>query len=111
MPPPSPSQYPLRGVLAASAPGGEAHRPDLSLPSGAHGRERGGVREFIQQRVSQRQTARQSEPRPERVGSPGHAERSGGGAGARAGAPAAAETLESVEEVRDHQAELTQASP
>lgn len=107
--PPSPSQYPLHGVLAASAPRSEAQRPDLSLPSGAGRGERGGVRKRLQQRVSQRQAARPSQARPKRVGSAG---RSGGGAraAAAAAAGAAAETFESVEEVRHHQAVLSQAN-
>ncbi|KAM4618668.1 leucine-rich repeat-containing protein 17-like isoform 1-T1 [Polymixia lowei] len=95
--------HPLHGVLATSAPGGEARRPAVSLPSRIHRRERGGIRAFLQQRMPQGQTAR---PDGSRSDGPRALEHASGTAG-RAGGGAGAKPLESTAEIPDHQAVLT----
>lgn len=96
------SQHPLHGVLAASAPVGEALWPGVSLPSWAHRGESGGLRPVLQQRVSEGQEARTRGRRPNGSWAVGHGD---GGAGRSWGA--GAQPLESAAEIPDLQALLT----
>lgn len=95
-------QHPLHGLLVTSAPRSEVLRTAVSLSSGILRRECAGVCTLLQQRVSQGQTAQQTQSRPNRPRALGDSDgitgRGGGGAGA--------EPLESATEISDHQAVL-----
>ncbi len=97
-------QHPLHGVLATSAPWGEALWLTVSLPSRTHWGECGGVCTFLQQRVSKGQTAQQSRSGPN---GPRALEHTTGSAGRAGGGGAGAKPLESTTEISDYQAVLT----